>query len=210
MTRHDEPPSRAYLLLAIVFLLWLYVSAADAQTVLTIDGKVVYTSANTPVQPPVTPPVTPPVQPPVTPPAGCAVADAPSQLGGIPPIPSTVLGATQVIAYRIASADLNGKGVGVYQPSAGMTVAISATPCDLGPPALSTSGCYFNAPGNNPQQILLRVGQNSAYMTCKLPAGDPLYVNLAFTGYTNYGQPLTNFCLAQGKTHCSFQFRRDP
>lgn len=208
MIRRDEPPSRAYLVLAIIFLLFLIASAADAsaQTVLTIDGKVVYTSAAGPV----TPPVVPPVQPPVAPPAGCAITNAPTQLGGIPPIPATTMAATQVVAYRISAGALDGKGVGVFQPGAGMTVAISATPCDLGPTSLSTSGCYFNAPGNNPQQILLRVGAASGYMACKKPAGDVLYVNLAFTGYPNYGQPLTNFCLAQGRTHCSFQFRRDP
>ena len=204
-------------LILVAFGTLLMVSAPSfAQTVLTVNGQCVPTTcSNTP--PPIvcTPPavlqngvcVTPP---PIIPPSGCAITDAPSQLGGNPPIPPTVMAATQVIAYRIQAKDIANKGVGVYQPSVGMTVAISASPCDLGPATLSTSGCYFNAPGQGPSQVLVRVASVNGYQTCKQPPGDPLYVNVAFTGYSNYGQPLTNFCIAAGKTHCQFQYRRDP
>ena len=203
-------------LILIAFGTVLMVSAPSfAQTVLTVNGQCVPTTcSNTP--PPIvcTPPATLQngvcvIPPPVIPPSGCAITDAPSQLGGNPPIPPTVMAATQVIAYRIQAKDIANKGVGVYQPSVGMTVAISASPCDLGPATLSTSGCYFNAPGQGPSQVLVRVSSVNGYQTCKQPPGDPLYVNVAFTGYSNYGQPLTNFCLAAGKTHCQFQYRRD-
>ena len=228
MTRRDEPPSRAYLVLAILFLLWLAVaSSADAQTVLTVNGQCVPTTCSSG---PPTPPtcsggqvwngsacacpsgqswtgsacITPP-----PPSENCLQTDAPAQLGGNPPIQPTTIAASQVVAFRIQAKDIANKGVGVYQPSASMTVAVSATPCDLGPPVATSSGCYITAAGANPQQILLRVAGVNGYLTCKQPPGDPLYINVAFTGYPTFTAPITNFCIAAGKTHCSFQFRRD-
>lgn len=121
-----------------------------------------------------------------------------------------MMAAAQKMAFRIQAKDIANKGVGVYNPGASMTVAVSATPCDLGPPVATSSGCYITAAGANPQQILLRVHSGAnGYLTCKQPPGDPLYINVAFTGYPTYSSPLTNFCIAAGKTHCQFQFRRD-
>ena len=202
---------------ALLVLLACWCSIAAGQTILTQNGVCIPTTCpGTPPPIACTPPAVlqngvcvTPITPPVIPPTDCDIRDAPAQLGGNPPIPPTVMAAAQKMAFRIQAKDIANKGVGVYQPSTSMTVAVSATPCDLGPPGASTSGCYLTAAGVGPSQILLRVADVNGYLTCKQPPGDPLYVNVAFTGYSNYGQPLTNFCIAAGKTHCQFQFRRD-
>jgi hypothetical protein len=195
---------------ALPLLLWC--GAALAQNQVTING-VPQTSSTvtitTSVAPP--PPLPPPLPAPPVPPAGCVVLDAPTQLGGNPPISPTPSGATQVLAFKIAADLLDNKSVGAYQPSTGLTVAISNQPCDIGSGVTTNYGCYNTLPPNNPTQVLIRVGATDGYLSCKKPPPNNgyLYVNFAWTGYQNYGQPLTNFCIARGLATCYLQFRRD-
>jgi hypothetical protein len=152
--------------------------------------------------------------PPPGPPPGCTVEDAHTQLGGNPPLPVTSLAANGMIAFRIAHTLLDGRFVGAYQPTTGISVSISNLPCDFGTPVTqSLSGCHINMPGNNPTQVLVRVSTANGYMTCAKPtptAEGHLYVNLRWSGFTNFGQPITNFCTNAGFSSCNFQFRRDP
>jgi hypothetical protein len=143
----------------------------------------------------------------------CTIADASTQLGGNPPLAVTSLASGQRIAYKIPHTLLDGKLVGAYQPSTGVSVSVSNQPCDFGPAnTQSQSGCHINLPGNNPTQVLLRVSTVNGYMVCAKPAptvDGSLYINFTWSGYTNYGQPVTNFCNNLGFTSCNFQFRRD-
>lgn len=221
--------TEALILIAFGIVLML-AGPALAQTVLTINGQCVPTTCGSA---PPTPPTCTGGQvlvnnvcvcpsglawngsscvTPTPPPAGCPIVDAPAQLGGNPPIPPTVMAATQKVAYRIPHSMLDGKSVGAYQPSYGMSVAISNVPCDFGPGTPTQTGCYINLAPLVNTQILVRVGTANGYMVCAKPAPDAsgnLYVNFSWSVYPNYGKPLGNYCAEQGNISCSYQFRRD-
>jgi hypothetical protein len=153
---------------------------------------------------------------PTPPPAGCIIVNAPTQVGGIPPITPTQMGANQQMAFRASAETLNNRSVGAFQPNWGMTVAVSNQPCDFGPAGLRTqTGCYATVAGQNNIQIQIRVGAVNGPFQCIKPApnanGD-LFVNFKWDVYGSYstGVPIRNYCTEQGNTVCAFQYRTDP
>lgn len=149
---------------------------------------------------------------PTPPPTNCVVANAPTQLGGNPPIPPSSMGVDQPSAFRIAASLLDDRSVGAFQPTVGLSVSVSNQACDFGT-APTNAGCYLNVSSISLNQRFIRVTATGGGGNCKKPQPTPdgyLYVNFRWAVYPSSNLPIGNYCEDLGFTSCTFQFRRDP